>query len=61
MAVEVVSQTIRRGPQHWRINPDSSWSVLMFGSFGPGQAGLCHRWMPVPIERVPDEVRRAVK
>ena len=40
MEVSIVSQIIRYGPQHWRLNADASWSVLAFGSFGPEDRGL---------------------
>ena len=61
MEARVVSQTIAVGRQRWRLNADGTWSVLMFGSFGPEQIGLCHRWMPVPPDKVPDKVRVAIR
>lgn len=58
---EIVSQMIRCGKQHWRLNPDGSWSVLAFGSFGPEDRGLRYGWITVEGNKVPDEVRQAVR
>lgn len=57
MDVKVVSKTIQRGKQRWQHNADGSWSVLMFGSFGPDQVGLCYRWVSVDGDKVPREVK----
>lgn len=61
MEVKVVSKTVKYGRQHWRLNADGSWSALAFGSFGPGQVGLRYGWISVPVDKVPDEVREAIK
>ncbi len=60
METKVVSQTIKRGPQHWRINADGSWHVLAFGSFSPNEVGLRYGWIYVESERVPQDVKEAV-
>lgn len=60
METKVVSKTVKYGKQHWRINADGSWEVLMFGSFGPNQVGLCHRWAGINTEKVPQEVMETV-
>lgn len=60
MRCSVVSKVIKCGPQHWQLNANGSWSVLMFGSFGPNQVGLKYQWMPVDTDKVPQEVKEEV-
>jgi hypothetical protein len=61
METEVVSKTIRHGPQHWQLNADGSWSVLAFGSFGPNDVGLRYGWIAVPTDKVPKDVKENPK
>jgi hypothetical protein len=58
---EVVSQTIKHGKQHWRLNPDGSWSILAFGSFGPEDRVPRYGWIIVEGNKVPDEVKQAIR
>jgi hypothetical protein len=60
-AARISGFIISRGKQRWRQNPNKTWSVLMFGSFSPGQVGLCWRWAAVPEEKVPQDVLDLVK
>lgn len=61
MKAVVISKVIKYGNQHWRLNADGSWSGLAFGSFGPQDNGLRYGWIDVPNDKVPDEVRQAIK
>lgn len=58
---KVVSQTIQYGKQQWRINPDGSWSAMVFGA-KIGQTGhLCWHWIYVPEDKVPKEVKELTR
>lgn len=60
MRAEVIGKTIAQGKNRWRLNPDGSWDVLMFGSFPYQTApGLVWRWVAVKTEQVPKEVKEA--
>ena len=56
---KVVSKTIQYGKQHWRLNADGSWSVLMYGFFinTPQATTPRHQWVSVKTEEVPEEVK----
>ncbi len=61
MECKVISKVVAYGKQRWRVNPDGSWSVMMFGSFRPGERGLHWEWVDVLTEKVPSEVKRKVE
>jgi len=58
----VNEKTISYGRQQYRVNRDGKWMVLMFGSFGPNDppVGLKYKWMPIPVDKVPDKVKEAI-
>ena len=56
----VIGKIIAYGPQRYRSYGNGRWEVLMYGSHGPNDppVGLSWKWMAIPENRVPDEVRR---
>ena len=56
MDTKVIGKTIARGKQRWRLNPNKTWSVLMFGSFRQNQCGLHWEWVNVDVKKVPKDV-----
>ena len=59
----ICGKTIAYGKQRYRIDSSDNWQVLMFGSHGPNDpiVGLSWKWRYIPIDRVPDEVKKAAK
>ena len=58
---KICEKTIAWGRQHYRVNNNGDWMVLMFGSHGPNDppVGLSWKWHIIPKDRVPNEVKKA--
>ena len=57
----VVGKTICYCNAYYRINPNKTWEVLMYGSHGPNDppAGLRYKWHSIQENKVPDKVKKA--
>lgn len=61
--VIISEKTIAYGRQHYKVNTVGDWQVLMYGSHGPNDppVGLSWKWRSIPIDKVPDEVKKAAR
>lgn len=56
----ICEKTIAYGPQRWRIDSKGNWSVLMFG-WWPFGDNPRWEWSGISLDKVPKEVKEAVK
>ena len=58
MKPKVIERTIAYGVQSYKTD-GKNWKVLMFGTYSPACKGIpSWRYMPIPAEKVPSEVRK---
>lgn len=56
----IIETTIAHGENRYKLHRDGTWSALMFGSFMNQKCpGLTWRWVAVPADKIPQEVKKA--
>lgn len=53
----IVEITITHGRTNYRVSSEGTWFVLMWGTFGPEDAGRPrYKWIPIEKKKVPPAV-----
>lgn len=59
MEAKICERTISLGKNRYRIHSDGSWSSLHWGWYPNGGDRPSYRWMSIPKDKVPEEVKKA--
>jgi len=57
----ICEKTIAYGKNRFRVDKNRNWKILVFGSHGPNDppVGLSYKWIRIPENKVPKEVKRS--
>jgi hypothetical protein len=60
MKATVCEKTIAWGKNRYRVDTKGNWQCLVFGSHSPNDppVGLSWKWISIPENKVPDEVKK---
>ena len=60
MEAKICGKTISYGKNRYRTDLKGNWQVEMYGSHGPDDppVGLSYKWHRIPVDKVPDEVKK---
>ena len=57
---KISEKTISCGKNRYRVDTNKNWKCLVYGSHGPNDppVGLSWKWVNIPKDKVPKEVKK---